>query len=79
MTKRTAVTDLSNARSMPSSPFTAWSSESGESDKRQRGGAASEAKPDIKRGKSIEQKPSSDNWHQDTSFIHLLSSLLRVG
>eukprot|EP00795_Rhopilema_esculentum_P010771 gene10771-19563_t len=77
MTKRTAVTGLSNTRSMPSSPFTAWSAESGEADKRQRGGAASEAKPDIKRGKSIEKKPSSDNWFQDTSFIHLLSSLLK--
>ena len=78
MTKRSPTTGYSGSRNAPSSPFTAWASDSQGPESRQRSTASSEVKPELKRGKSLEKKPSTDTWHHDSSLIHLLGNFLKV-
>ena len=78
MTKRSPTTGESGSRNIPPSPFAAWESEKETSASRQQTVASSEAKPELKRGKSLEIKHPSETWHQDNSFIHLLGNLLKV-
>ena len=75
MTKRSNVTGSSEPSVKPVSPFAAWSAEQIIPE---HATAALALKGTLKKAKSIEMSISSDNWYQDSSFIHLLGCMLKV-
>ena len=79
MVKRSPGSGFSAQSSKPASPFSSWAAEKEETDHKQHVATGVEAKTSLKKGKSIEKKGSSDSWYHDSSFIHLLSSMLKVG